>query len=198
MMESTDLGKCDDLASGRRLDRARIRTVFIWQQMRSAPMIITKIARQNATEVRLIEDDGQDLLNSHRPGTIWEANTIRCISVSQQIARCGVPRKGLGDLPRVPGLGQVLGDLEMDNSSSVVTKNDHCIQQLKRHVASMNMSTAAMTVIWFRRKLRQVGEGALGRRGKCLPTVAWLTSMPSLSSSPWMRGAPQSGLARLI
>ena len=29
MMESTDLGKCDDLASGRRLDRARIRTVFI-------------------------------------------------------------------------------------------------------------------------------------------------------------------------
>jgi hypothetical protein len=29
MMESTDLGKCDDLASGRRLDRAGIRTVFI-------------------------------------------------------------------------------------------------------------------------------------------------------------------------
>jgi hypothetical protein len=29
MMESTDLGKCHDLASGRRLDRAGIRTVFI-------------------------------------------------------------------------------------------------------------------------------------------------------------------------
>jgi hypothetical protein len=29
MMESTDLGKCDDLASGRRLDRAGIRAVFI-------------------------------------------------------------------------------------------------------------------------------------------------------------------------
>jgi hypothetical protein len=29
MMESTDLGKCDDLANGRRLDRAGIRTVFI-------------------------------------------------------------------------------------------------------------------------------------------------------------------------
>jgi hypothetical protein len=28
MMESTDLGKCDALASGRRLDRAGIRTVF--------------------------------------------------------------------------------------------------------------------------------------------------------------------------
>src|SRR5271167_907831 len=31
-----------------------------------------------------------------------------------------------------------------------------------------------------------------------LATVAWLTSMPSLSSSPWIRGAPQSGLAPLI
>jgi len=29
MMESTDLEKCDDLASGRRLDRAGMRTVFI-------------------------------------------------------------------------------------------------------------------------------------------------------------------------
>jgi hypothetical protein len=37
-----------------------------------------------------------------------------------------------------------------------------------------------MTVIWFRKKLRQVGEGAFGRRGRYLPTVARLTSMPSL------------------
>ena len=29
-------------------------------------------------------------------------------------------------------------------------------------------------------------------------TLVWPTSMPSLSSSPWMRGAPQNGLARLI
>jgi hypothetical protein len=29
----------------------------------------------------------------------------------------------------------------------------------------------------------------LGRHGRYLPTVAWLTSMPSLSSSPWMRGS---------
>ena len=43
-----------------------------------------------------------------------------------------VPRKGLGDLPREPGLGRVLGDLEMDDPSSMVTKNDHGMQQLKR------------------------------------------------------------------
>src|SRR6516162_4031634 len=31
-----------------------------------------------------------------------------------------------------------------------------------------------------------------------LATVSWDTSIPSLSSSPWIRGAPQSGLAVLI
>ena len=33
------------------------------------------------------------------------------------------------------------------------------------------------------------------RRTMYFATVAWLTSMPSFKSSPWMRGAPQSGLA---
>jgi len=31
-----------------------------------------------------------------------------------------------------------------------------------------------------------------------LATVVWPTSMLSLSSSPWILGAPQSGLARLM
>ena len=29
-------------------------------------------------------------------------------------------------------------------------------------------------------------------------TVVWPTAIPSLSNSPWMRGAPQNGLAKLI
>ena len=58
------------------------------------------------------------------------------------------------------------------------------------------MSIAAMSVRWLCRKLRQVGEGTLGRHGRYLPTVAWLTSMPRLSSSQWMRGAPQSGFGQ--
>jgi hypothetical protein len=47
-----------------------------------------------------------------------------------------------------------------------------------------------MSVMWFCRKARQVGEGTFGRHGMYLPTVAWLTAIPSLSSSPWIRGAP--------
>src|ERR1019366_3212628 len=55
------------------------------------------------------------------------------------------------------------------------------------------MSIAAMSVRWLCRKLRQVGDGTLGRHGRYLPTVVWLTSMPSLSSSPWMRSAEPNG-----
>jgi len=39
-------------------------------------------------------------------------------------------------------------------------------------------------------------RGARGARlGRYLDTVACATAMPSLRSSPWMRGAPQLGLA---
>jgi hypothetical protein len=38
-------------------------------------------------------------------------------------------------------------------------------------------------------------EGVLGRSGRYLPTVAWLTLTPSLSNSPWIPGAPHKGLS---
>jgi hypothetical protein len=59
---------------------------------------------------------------------------------------------------------------------------------------SAPMSTAAMTVIWFRRKLRQVGEGALRRRERCLPTrlrlhpadrLLWVASPSVATGAPW-------------
>ena len=89
--------------------------------------------------------------------TILEVNTIRRVSVPEQIARRGVPRKGLGDLACEPDLGRVLGDLEMDDSSSMEIKDDHGIEQLKRRGRDHEHVDRPMAVIWFRRKLRQVG-----------------------------------------
>jgi hypothetical protein len=60
-------------------------------------------------------------------------------------------------------------------------------------VATTNMSIAAMSGRWLRRKLRQAGEGPWAATAGNLPTVAWLTSIPSLSNAPWMRGAPRAG-----
>src|SRR5439155_1785335 len=65
-------------------------------------------------------------------------------------------------------------------------------------VGTAKKSTETRSATWFCRNVRQVCEGDFGRRGMRRATVRCDTSKPSLSSSPWMRGAPQRGLARAM
>ena len=52
--------------------------------------------------------------------------------------------------------------------------------------------------MWFRRNVLQDCEGGLRPCTMYLETVEWATSNPSISNSPWIRGAPQSGFSLLI
>jgi hypothetical protein len=54
---------------------------------------------------------------------------------------------------------------------------------------------AAISGAWFRRKVRHPWLGGPRRLTMYLATLDCATSNPSLSSSPWMRGAPQSGFS---
>src|SRR5260370_41642333 len=65
-------------------------------------------------------------------------------------------------------------------------------------VGTVKKSIDTVVFTWFSRKVRHVCEGGFRRRVMYLLTLVSPTSMPSLRSSPWMRGAPQSGLSRLI
>ena len=65
-------------------------------------------------------------------------------------------------------------------------------------VGTTKKSTAAMPLRWFSRNERHVGDGGLRRLAMYFSTVLFATSIPSFASSPWMRGAPQRGFARLI
>src|SRR5207237_5873381 len=65
-------------------------------------------------------------------------------------------------------------------------------------VGTTKKSTETRSKTWFWRNVRQVCEGDFGRRGRSRATVRCDTSKPSLRSSPWMRGAPQRGLASAI
>ena len=64
-------------------------------------------------------------------------------------------------------------------------------------VGTTNKSIAAMPLAWLWRNVFHPCDGGRLTRGMYLATVVCPTSMPSFSSSPWIRGAPQSGLARL-
>src|SRR6266516_4223561 len=57
---------------------------------------------------------------------------------------------------------------------------------------------AAMSGEWLRRKVSHPWEGGQDRLTMYFATLDSATSKPSLSSSPWMRGAPHSGLSTLI
>src|SRR5215469_4507549 len=62
-------------------------------------------------------------------------------------------------------------------------------------VGTVKKSTDTIVSRSFSRKVRQVCDGGLRPRAIYLPTLVSPMSMPSLRSSPWMRGAPQRVVA---
>src|SRR5580692_3779324 len=58
-------------------------------------------------------------------------------------------------------------------------------------VGTTNRSMAAMSGAWLRKKVRHPWLGGPRRLTMYLATLDCATSNPSLSSSPWIRGAPQ-------
>src|SRR5271169_3295035 len=65
-------------------------------------------------------------------------------------------------------------------------------------VGTVKKSMETIWVRWFSRKVRQVCDGGLWLRTMYLLTLLSPMSMPSLSSSPWIRGAPHKGFSRHI
>ena len=57
MMQSTDLWERNDLACGRSVYGPLLRAVLVEREMRPGVMMILKIARQDAAQVTLVEDD---------------------------------------------------------------------------------------------------------------------------------------------
>jgi hypothetical protein len=70
-----------------------------------------------------------------------------------------------------PHLREILGDAEMNDFSPLMVKHNQGIQDPKRRGRDLNISIGTVSVSWLCRKLRQVGEGVLGRRGGYLPTA---------------------------
>jgi hypothetical protein len=81
--------------------------------------------------------------------------------------------------------------------ASAMAKHQEPEELLKRHPGDHKE-------INRRDPLRMIAkEGFPGNGRPCLgtmyfDTVDWATSMPSLSNSPWILGAPQSGFSKLI
>ena len=67
MMQTADLWEGNNLACRRRLYGARLRAILVEREMCSAPVMILKIARQDAAQMALVEDD--DVIQSIHGGS---------------------------------------------------------------------------------------------------------------------------------
>jgi hypothetical protein len=65
-------------------------------------------------------------------------------------------------------------------------------------VGTVKKSNAIRSGAWFFKNVRHACDGGRRDRSIYFETVACETVTPSFSSSPWILGAPQRGLARLI
>ena len=78
------------------------------------------------------------------------------------------------------------GKTEASTSSALVTNDDG------------TGAVHARLPKWFARNVRQVWDGLVRRLGRYRDTVRSETVKPSLSNSPWIRGAPQRPFAVAI
>src|SRR5438045_7956135 len=72
-----------------------------------------------------------DLRDPHRSNAMTKCRTIGFVAVPQQIARCGVPRKGLGHLTRKPILRGIWRDRKVDDPSAIKTEHDQGVEQVE-------------------------------------------------------------------
>ena len=128
--------------------------------------------------------------NPHPSHPVREGLSVGTIIVADQIARRRIPRKCLGDLLCQPL--RLLGYREPEKLSATVAHDQKGKQALERQGRTRQISTAAIASAWLRRNVRQVCDGGPRCLIMYLETVESATSKPSLSSSPWMRGAPHN------
>ena len=124
--------------------------------------------------------------NPHPSHPVPEGLSVSTIIVADQIARCRIPRECCR------ASHSAVGCLVIPNQRSC-RRPWLTTRKANRHsnvrVGTRQRSIAAIASAWLRRNVRHVCDGG-PRCFMYLETVNSATSKPSLSSSPWMRGAP--------
>ena len=184
-------------------------------------MVIGEVARQDAPQVPFAEHENmiqalaadradeplregvlprivgcrEDFCDAHALHSVLELLAVDAVAIAEEIGRRGVVREGLHDLLGRPLRGGVLGHVEVDDAAAIVGQRyeDEEHSQARAGDREEVDGDQVPDVVG---KERPPG---LGRRGAPLgerrETVRSATLIPSLRSSPWMRGAPHRGFA---
>ena len=137
--------------------------------------------------------------NAHRSDALYECAT-ECPVIVSRTRHVGALSQGksLRDLPRQPLCRRTRRNRTPKQFSPAMPKHHKRKQLLELTVGTTKRSIDAIPSAWLRRKVFHVCDGRPRRGTMYFETVDWATPMPSLSSSPWMGGALQSGFSKLI
>ena len=140
----------------------------------------------------------EDFLDLHALHSVPKVLAVDLVTVAQEVGGRGVVRERLHDLLGGPVGGGVLGHVEVDDASAMVREHDENEENAQGrggHGEEIDRDEVPNMV----GEERPPGLGGRGRRfGISRETVRSATSMPSVMSSPWIRGAPHKGLAAAI
>ncbi len=128
--------------------------------------------------------------DAHGAQSARDDAAIDPVAIADEVVRSLIPGKRLRYLTCNPFGRGICCDVDPDQVSAVEPDNDEGIDRSKPIVGTTNRSMAAMSGAWLRKKVRHPWLGGDRRLTMYLATLDCATSNPSLSSSPWMRGAP--------
>jgi hypothetical protein len=146
VMETTDFWYRDDFAEVRKLHGAWFWTIHRERQMCSPLVIISEIVGQNVHQMPFVDDDDviqaltpdapdqpldirilprppggdDDLFDPQMLYPLPKGSAIDAVPIAQEILKGLVPREGLHDLLSRPFRGGMLGDVEVDDTPSMM------------------------------------------------------------------------------
>jgi hypothetical protein len=120
------------------------------------------------------------------------------IAVAQEVAGELSKGKSLPQLLGGPLRGRVSGNIEVQNAPSVMGQDQKHVKDLEANRGHGEEIDGDQLLGMILEEGAPSLEGGLWQRTMYLLTLLSAMSMPSLSSSPWMRGAPHPGFSRHI
>ena len=149
-MEAADFRELHNVSRSGKLDRSEVGCVLVEREVSTGLMVIGEVAAQDAAQVSLSEDeyviqtlasDRPDQALSERvlPRAVWRRDdfadphalhampkwlTVHAVAVVEEVGRRGLVREGVHELLGGPVGCGVLGHVEVDHPSAVVSERD--------------------------------------------------------------------------
>ncbi len=139
-----------------------------------------------------------DVFDAHILDALLKLLTVDRDAIPKEIPWRLIPWEGLDDLLCRPLRRWVFGDVEVDDAPALMSQQDEHEEHPALDGRHGEKTQATRSLTWLLKKAFHVGDGGLRTVRRYFSTVDLAMMMPSLRSSPTMRGEPHVRLERHI